>query len=155
MANLFLYYYEIKWLWDHKKRTLQKGHLFGILLCFKEDLCVIKDHLKCERNCKDIYPSQLELRKESIPKSEARLLDLLFLNDNNTLRTKQFDRRDTFQFSIVLMPHLGSNIPSNIYYSSMRSEILNFARLTSDRSTFVTLANQHWKTMQGSRAVGQ
>ena len=44
-----------------------------------------------------------------------------------------------FYFSIVYMPHWGSNIPSNIYYASMGSEVVRFAETTSDINTSVTL----------------
>ena len=46
------------------------------------------------------------------------------------------------------MPHLDSNIPSNICYVSIGSEILRFARTTSDINTLLKLANQLLKRMQ-------
>ena len=39
------------------------------------------------------------------------------------------------------MPYLDSNIPSNIYYESIGSGILRFARTTSYINTFVTLSH--------------
>ena len=46
------------------------------------------------------------------------------------------------------MPHLDSNIPSNIYDASIGSEILRFARTTSDKITFVTLSNRLLERMK-------
>ena len=46
------------------------------------------------------------------------------------------------------MPHLGSNVPSEISYASIGSEILRFARTTSDSNAFITFANQFLKKMQ-------
>ena len=45
------------------------------------------------------------------------------------------------------MPHLDSNIPSNIYYAYIGSKILWFARTTLDKNTFLTLTNLLLKRM--------
>ena len=63
---LFLYYYENKWLLDTKKRDLQKARLFSNLFCFIDDLCAINNHLEFQKNYKDIYPSKLEFKSDSI-----------------------------------------------------------------------------------------
>lgn len=65
MANLFHYQYESKWLLDIKKRDQQKAHFFDKLFRFLDDLCVINDHLEFKKNYKDIYPSEIELKKEN------------------------------------------------------------------------------------------
>ena len=46
------------------------------------------------------------------------------------------------------MPHLDSNILSNIYYASLASQILRFHRNTSGSNTFITLVNQLIKRIQ-------
>ena len=46
------------------------------------------------------------------------------------------------------MPHLDSNILSNIYYASLASQILRFDRNTSGSNTFITLVNQLLKIIQ-------
>ena len=75
----------------------------------------MNDHLELERNFKNTYPSELQLKKENISTSEASILDN--------------------PFSIVSVPHLDSNIPSN--YASIGSEILRLvSRTTSDINTF-------------------
>ena len=48
-----------------------------------------------------------------LPISVASYLDLLFILDNsNNIRTKLYDKRDTFGFHIVNLPFMSSNIPS-------------------------------------------
>ena len=51
------------------------------------------------------------------------------------------------------MPHLDSNIPSNIYYVSISSGILRFAGNTSDINAFATVSIRHLKRMhrQGNK----
>ena len=70
-VNLFLYYYVNKWLIDDKNRNLQKAHRFGSLFCFIDDLCAINDHLEFDKNYRNTYPSELELKKESISISKS------------------------------------------------------------------------------------
>ena len=60
--------------------------------------------------------------------------------------------RDAFSFSVVFMPHLDNNIPSNIYNTSMGSEILKFPITTSDINTFVTLSLRFIKRIQKQRS---
>ena len=54
-------------------RGLQKKYLFGNLLPFIGDLCAVNNHLKLDN---DIYPSELELQKESISTPEPSFLEL-------------------------------------------------------------------------------
>ena len=74
LADLFLYYYENKWLLDTKKIDLQKARLFINL--FTDDLCAINVHLEFDKNYRVIYPSGLELNKENRKTFEASFLDL-------------------------------------------------------------------------------
>ena len=54
-----------------------------------------------------------------------------------------YDKRDNFPFSIVRMPHLDSNIPTKMFYSSYGAEILRIARVTSCKNNF----NEHCKIL--------
>ena len=76
MANLFLYYYENKWLLDTTIIDLCKACLFSNKFCFIEDLCAINNHLDFDRNLKNIYPSVLQLRSGNISSFEASFMDL-------------------------------------------------------------------------------
>ena len=69
------------------------------------------------------------------------------------MKAHPYDKRDVFSFPIIRMSCLDSNIPSNVYYASIGSEILRFARTTSDENIFVTLSNPVLKRMhkQGSK----
>ena len=71
LAKLFLHYYENKWVLDTKKRDLRKARLFSNTFCFIDDLCAINDHLEFDRNFKNTFPSELQIKKENISTSEA------------------------------------------------------------------------------------
>ena len=49
------------------------------------------------------------------------------------------------------MPHLESNIPPNIYYASIGSEILRFVRTNSESNNFITIES----TFQKNAETGQ
>ena len=53
-------------------------------------------------------------------------LDITF--EEGTLIQKLFDKRDSFLFPIVRVPHIESNIPQNIFYSAIKDEFLRIAR---------------------------
>ena len=55
-----------------------------------------------------------------------------FLNLDITIKEgtfiyKLFDKRDSFPFSIVRMPHIENNIPPNSFYSAIKVEFLRIA----------------------------
>ena len=79
MEYLFLYYYENKWLLDTKKRDLHKPLLFSNTFRFIDDLCAINNRLEFDRNFKNIYLSEVQLKKENIPTSKASILDLFII----------------------------------------------------------------------------
>lgn len=68
--------------------------------------------------------------------------DLSIINENKKFKAKLFDKRYTSPFSVVRMPYLNRNIPSSIFYASIGSEVVRFARTTTDSNAFITLANK-------------
>ena len=74
MAYLFLCYYENKWLLDAKKRDLRKA--LSNTFHFIDGLCAINNHLDFDRYFKNIYPSELQVKKKNISTSGASMLDI-------------------------------------------------------------------------------
>ena len=119
---------------------------YKVTLCYKRSIGFRKKK-------KVIHPPQLELKREIITSSNALFLDLPVTTENKKFKTKLSDKWDAFPFSIVLVPHLDSNIPSNIFYTSIRPEILGVHKTALDVNTFITLAKLFLKRMkkQGSK----
>ena len=113
MVNLFLY--ENKSLLDAKKRDLRQTRLFSNVFHFIDALWSISNLREFDRNFKNIHPSELQLKKENILTSEASFLDLSIITENKKFKTQLCDKRNTFSFSIVCMPHLDRNMPLNIF----------------------------------------
>ena len=151
MANLFLYFYENKWLMQLKKKDLVSARKFGNTFRFIDDLCAINDGGLFEKHFREIYPPELELKKEH-GDDRATFLDLDIQIAEKEFSTCLFDKRDAFPFSIVRMPYRKSNIPTNMFYATLGSEILRIGRTTSHKDDFLRSASSLLKRMkdQGS-----
>ena len=139
LANLFLYFYESKWITTTKKHDIHKARRFGNVFQFIDDLVAINDNGEFEKCYSDIYPPELELKKENIRYTEGKFLDLMINIRDDKFVISLYDKHNTFPFSIVRMPYLESNIPSKMFYSAFGSEILRFARNTSNFKRLVIL----------------
>ena len=156
MANLFLYYYESKFLKTFKVNNMSRARLFNYIFRFIDDLIAINDDKEFENNIRNIYPKELELKKENVGYLEGSYLDIKAKIADNKFSLKLYDKRDDFDFDIVRMPFLSNNMPSNIFYSSFSSEILRIARCTTDKEDFLTSCDSLIERMwaQGAKSQG-
>ena len=136
MANLFLYHFESKWLKNLKKTNLVKARKFSNTFRFIDDLNAMNDDGLFESHFHEIYPPELELKKEH-GNDNASFLDLDISLRKQAFDVKLFDKRDAFPFDIVRMPQRQSNIPSRIFYSSIGAEILRIGRTSSNVVSFI------------------
>ena len=116
--------------------NLRTARMFTNTFRFIDDLIAINDGGTFEKSYKDIYPPELELKKENIGQHEASFLDLNIVVNNNNFDVCLFDKRDSFPFSIVRMPFMSSNMPLKIFYSSVGAEILRIAKANNNIPTF-------------------
>ena len=138
MANLFLFYYEDKFMKSLKFSNIARARRFSYIYRFIDDLNSINDYGEFERCYKDIYPPELELGKENLDSSRASFLDLDIKVEDRVFVYNQYDKRDAFPFSIVRLPFVCSNMPSKIFYSSISAEILRIGRTSSSAADFVS-----------------
>ena len=137
MANLFLYHYESTWLKDLKKTNFNIARKFSNTFRFIDDLNTMNDNGEFENHLKDIYPEELELKKEH-GNNSASFLDLDIEIENKQFKTKLYDKRDAFPFTIVRMPDKSSNMPSKIFKSCIGAETLRIARISSSTDNFLS-----------------
>ena len=141
MANLFLYYFESKWVKGLKKDNLQLARRFGNTFRFIDDLLTVNDDNFFEQNYKDIYPPELQLNLESTG-NEVSFLDLHLSKVDRQVDIKLFDKRDNFPFSIVRLPFSCSNIPTTMFYASIGAEITRIGRICSNVNSFLVSGRQ-------------
>ena len=152
-ANLFLYFYESKWLKELKRIDLSRARRFGNTFRFIDDLTAINDGGEFERCFRDIYPSELKLKKENVGSLDATFLDLELSITDRKFNIKLFDKRDAFPFIIVRMPFILSNMPSIIFYSSIGAEILRISRASNNVDHFISASQTLLRRMisQGAK----
>jgi hypothetical protein len=129
-ANLFLFHYESEWIMKIKKSNNILARKFGNTFRFIDDLIAMNDGGVFQNHVKDIYPIQLELKKENNGNEAATFLDIDINIKNKKFETKLFDKRENFPFSIVRFPHKLSNMPSKMFYSTIGAEVLRISRVT-------------------------
>ena len=89
---------------------------------FIDDLNAINDAGEFVKHFQDIYLEELELGKENSCNQEASFLDLDLKIKDGRLQVGLFDKGNGFPFTIVRTPYRSSNIPSNMFYSSIGAE---------------------------------
>ena len=128
-ANLYLYYYESKFITTLMSEDKIRARKFVNANRFIDDECNLNDSGEFSKSFSDIYPEELQLKCEH-QGTHATFLDLDISVVENNFVYKLFDKRDDFPFTIVRMPDLSGNIPSYIFYGSIMSEFLRIARCT-------------------------
>ena len=85
-----------------------------------------------------IYPPELEVKETTDTASSASFLDLyLEFDDSGQLSTKIYDKRDDFNFKIINFPNMCSNIPASPAYGVYISQLIRYARASSNYSDFL------------------
>ena len=101
------------------------------LFRFIDEFAAVNNDCKFEGSYKEIYPPELELKKENSGVTEGSFLDHVIKIEGNRFSINLFDKRDAFPFSIVRMPSLCSNILSKVFYATNGSEILRIVGVTT------------------------
>ena len=63
-----------------------------------------------------IYPSELRLTKAYTSYTKATLLDLHLSISNDIVSTKTYDKRDDFDFEVVIFSILDGDVPHSTSY---------------------------------------
>ena len=94
-----------------------------------------------------------EVKETTDTASSASFLDLyLEFDDSGQLSTKIYDKRDDFNFKIINFPNMCSNIPVSPAYGVYISQLIRYARASSNYSDFL---KRHfiWETGYWTRAI--
>ena len=85
-----------------------------------------------------IYPPELEVKETTYTASSALFLDLyLEFDDSGQINTKIYDKRDDFNFKIINFPNMCNNIPASPAYGVYISQLIRYARASSNYSDFL------------------
>ena len=141
LANLFLFYYEYKYMKNLIKTNIIKARRFNNTMRYIYDLLVLNNP-SFEDAIKDIYPTELQLKKTTENLTALSYLDILITIENGKYTTTLYDKRDSFQFDIVNFPDMSSSIPSKPAYGVYISQLVRIGRICS---TYKTFCERHHK----------
>ena len=113
-ANLFLYFYESKWMKELKKNDLIKARKLGNIFGFIDDLNSVNDSGEFESNYSNIHPEELQLGKENSDKHEASFLDLNIKIKHGKFHFGFFDKRDSFATRLHIHMYICTTVFSKI-----------------------------------------
>jgi hypothetical protein len=137
LANLFLYHYEKKWLLsmvEEEKTDIAKN--FNNCFRYIDDLATLNNDLFGEY-WQEIYPQQLQLKKENKESHQANFLDLTITVNNGRFMLNLYDKRDDFGFDIVSFPHCSSNIHFRRAHGVIIGQLIRFANGCSHGEQFI------------------
>ena len=113
LANLFLFAFEYKYiigLIDVKSDDIKR---FKFIYRYIDDLLVLNDNGRFDSVYTDIYPRALELKYTARSRTNASFLDIDMSINNSIFNKKLFDKRNEFNFNVISLPNMASNIPTN------------------------------------------
>ena len=86
----------------------------------------LNDGSTFEKHYKDIYPTELEHKKENNSNSCTSFLDLYIYIENGEFRTRLFDKPDNFAFDIVRMPFTAPMSLAKCFMEALEQSFLEF-----------------------------
>ena len=135
MANLYLYYYEAKFMEMLTKENYSAAKKFNYTRRFIDDLHTLNNdgHLEENNNMGRIYPQELKLNQENKNDDKATFLDLEEQIKDACIEVKTYDKRDAFKFEIINYSDLSGNIPTKPAYGVFTSQVIRYARICSKK----------------------
>jgi hypothetical protein len=99
-----------------------------------------------------IYPNELEIKGTAECATSASYLNILLkLDSNGKLTTRLYDKRNDFNFSIINVPYLCSNIPFSPAYVVYISQQIRYARDCLTYNQFTILGNLQKNKLMSQR----
>ena len=135
LADLCLYSYESEFLQKLvKDKNIHEARAFNFTYRYIDDVLSINNSRFAEF-LPLIYPPELEVKETTDTASSASYLDLyLEFDDSGQINTKIYD---DFNFKIINFPNMCSNIPASPAYDVYISQLIRYARASSNYSDFL------------------
>ena len=136
--QLFLHSYESEILQNLvKDKKIHEARAFNFSYRYIDDVLSINNSRFAEF-LPLIYPPELEAKETTDTASSASFVDLfLEFDDRGQISTKIYDKRDDFNFKIIIFPNMCSNIPASPAYGVYISQLIRYARASSNYSDFL------------------
>ena len=135
LADLFIYSYESEFLQKLvQDKKIHETRTFNFTYRYIDDVLSINNSRFAEV-LPLIYPPELEVKETTDTASSASFLDIYIkFDDCGQLSTNIYDKRYDFNFKIINIPHMCSNIPASPAYGVYISQLIRYARASSNYS---------------------
>ena len=133
LANLFLFAYEYQYILG----LIDKGDDYKYSKCrfmfrYIDDLLALNDKGFFDSDFKEIYPDVLDLNCTNINQQSTNYLDMnINISCRNIFEYKLYDKRNDYEFQVISLPNLKSNIPVSAGYSVIYSQVLRYFKATN------------------------
>ena len=138
VANLFLFYYEYRYMNNMIKTNLMQAKRFSNTMRYIDDLLILNNTSFDSA----IDDEELKLKKTSESPTTLSYLDIHITITNGKYSTAVYDKRDDFNFKIGNFPYLSSNIPSRPAYGVYISQLVRIGIICSD---YLDFSLRHFK----------
>ena len=137
LANSFLYSYESEFLQNLvKDKKIHEARALNFTYRYIDHVLSFNDPRFAEF-LPLIYPPELKITETTDTASSASFLDLnVECDDSGQLSTKISAKRDDLNFKIINFPNMCSNIPASPAYGVYISQLIRYARVSSNYSYF-------------------
>ncbi|GAW87878.1 hypothetical protein bplSymb_SCF24501P001 [Bathymodiolus platifrons methanotrophic gill symbiont] len=133
-SRFSLYSYESEFLQKLvKDKKIHEARAFNFTYRYIDDVLSINNSRFAEF-LPLIYPPELEIKETTDSASSASFLTY---TSNLTTVVKIYDKRDDFNFKIINFPNMCSNIPASPAYGVYISQLIRYARASSNYSDFL------------------
>ena len=133
LANLFLFFYEYRYVKDKLKDNHKQARLVKHTVRYIDYLLTLTPALNKKYL---IYPPQLQLKKPTEAPDKLSYLDICLQIQRGKFKTSVYDKRDAFKFRIVNFPFLDSNIPTKPAYGVYISQLVRIGRICDKYEDF-------------------
>jgi hypothetical protein len=129
LADLFLYSHEAEFIQGLLKKNGKKlARSFNFTFHYIDDVLSLNNS-RFGDFVDRIYRIELEINDATDTDRSASYLDLhLGIDSEERLRTKLYDKREDFNFSILNFPFICSNIPAAPVYGVYISQLMRYSR---------------------------
>ena len=122
-------------------KSLSRENLADIIEAFNStsiylDNLLNIDNINFDEIVDRIYRTELQLNRANYSDTETPFLDLNLCISDGTVSTKNYDKRNDFDFDIVNFPFLDCDVPRRTSYGVYISQLIRFARASSTLNDF-------------------
>ena len=114
-ANLFLFFYESRWLKSIKCINYRVLRKCGIIFRSIDDSIAINNGNEFEND----YNELLILKKENTSHTETTFLNIHLRINEGQIQTPLYDNRNSYNFNVERFPYKSSTIPSKMFFANI------------------------------------